>query len=102
VNGKPPKKGTDFEQPLAAHQHWQIDVSYINISGTFYYLCSVLDGCSRYIVNGDLRESMTEADIEIILQADKEKYPEARPRIISDNGHNSSPRTSRSSFGSRA
>jgi hypothetical protein len=29
---------------------------------------------------------MTEADIEIILQAANEKYPEARPRIISDNG----------------
>ncbi len=29
---------------------------------------------------------MTEADIEIILQAAKEKYPEARPRIIFDNG----------------
>jgi putative transposase len=29
---------------------------------------------------------MTEADIEIILQAAKEKYPEARHRIISDNG----------------
>jgi hypothetical protein len=35
-NGKPWKKGTGFEQPLAAHQHWHIDVSYINISGTFY------------------------------------------------------------------
>ena len=40
-NGKPSKKGTGFEQPLAAHQHWHIDVSYINISGTFYYLCSI-------------------------------------------------------------
>src|SRR5512140_1148921 len=85
-NGKPSKKGTAFEQPLAAHQHWHIDVSYINISGTLYYLCSILDGCSRYIVSWDLRESMTEADIEIILQAAKEKYPEAKPRIISDNG----------------
>lgn len=54
-NGKPSKKGTGFEQPLAAHQHWHIDVSYINISGTFYYLCSIPDGCSRYIVNWDLR-----------------------------------------------
>ncbi|SPE30655.1 hypothetical protein SBA6_130016 [Candidatus Sulfopaludibacter sp. SbA6] len=61
-------------------------MSYINISGTFYYLCGVLDGCSRYIVNWDLRESMTEADIEIILQAAKERYPEVKPRIISDNG----------------
>jgi putative transposase len=85
-NGKPSKKGTGFEQPLAAHQHWHIDVSYINISGTFYYLCSILDGFSRYIVNWDLRERMTEADIEIIMQGAKEKYPAARPRIISDNG----------------
>jgi putative transposase len=37
-------------------------------------------------VNWEIRESMTEADIEIILQAAKEKYPEARPRTISDNG----------------
>jgi transposase InsO family protein len=61
-------------------------VSYINISGTFYYLCSILDGCSRYIVNWDLRESMTEGDIEIILERGKELHPEAKPRIISDNG----------------
>jgi transposase InsO family protein len=63
-----------------------MDVSYINISGTFYYLCSVLDGCSRYIVHWDIRESMTEADVEIILQRAREKVPEARSRIISDNG----------------
>jgi transposase InsO family protein len=29
---------------------------------------------------------MTEAEIEIILQAAREKYPQAKPRIISDNG----------------
>jgi len=85
-NGKPSKKGTGFAQPLVAHEHWHIDVSYLNIGGTFYYLCSILDGFSRYIVNWDIRESMTEAAIEIILQGAREKYPEARPRIISDNG----------------
>ena len=84
--GKPSKKGTGFEQPLIAHQHWHVDVSYINISGTFYYLCSILDGWSRYVVNWDLRESMAEADIEIILERVKELHPEAKPRIISDNG----------------
>jgi putative transposase len=61
--GKPSRKGTGFEQPLQPHQHWHIDVSYINLSGTFYYLCSVLDGYSRSIVHWDLRESMTEAAI---------------------------------------
>jgi transposase InsO family protein len=55
-NGKPSKKGTGFEQPLAVHQHWHIDVSYVNITGTFYYLCSILDGCSRYIVNWGVRD----------------------------------------------
>src|SRR5437588_9640482 len=84
--GKPSRKGTGFEQPPHPHQHWHIDVSYINVSGTFYYLCSVLDGYSRAIVHWDLRESMTEAEIEIILQRAREKYPEAKPRIISDNG----------------
>jgi putative transposase len=43
-NGRPSKKGTGFAQPLTAHQQWHIDVSYLNIGGTFYYLCSVLDG----------------------------------------------------------
>ena len=75
---KPSKKGTGFAQPLAAHQHWHIDVSYLNIGGTFYYLCSILDGFSRSIVNWDIRESMTEAAIEIILQGAKEKCPDAR------------------------
>ena len=83
---KPSRKGTGFEQPLLPHLHWHIDVSYINVAGTFYYLCCVLDGYSRFIVHWDLRESMKEAEIEIILQAAREKHPQAKPRIISDNG----------------
>jgi len=85
-NRKPSKKGTGFQQPLKAHEHWHIDISYINICGTFYYLCSILDGFSRYIVHWEIRESMTEADVEIILQRAREKFPDAKPRIISDNG----------------
>ena len=84
--GKPSRKGTGFEQPLQPHQHWHIDVSYLNLGGTFYYLCSVLDGYSRSIVHWDLRESMKEADVERILERAREKYPEAKPRMISDNG----------------
>lgn len=85
-NRKPSKKGTGFQQPLKAHEHWHIDISYINICGTFYYLCSILDGFSRYIVHWEIRESMTEADVEIILQRAREKFPDAKPRVISDNG----------------
>ena len=79
-------KGKEFTQPTVSHEHWHIDVSYLNICGTFYYLCSVLHGYSRYIVHWEIRESMTEADVETILQRAHELFPEARPRIISDNG----------------
>ena len=85
-NGKPSKKRTGFAQPLVAHELWHIDVSYLNISGTFYYMCSILDGFSRYILNWDIRESMTEAEIEVFLQGAKKKCPDAGPRIMSDNG----------------
>ena len=83
---KPTSKGSGFEQPLRPHEHWHVDISYVNLSGTFYYLCSVLDGCSRFIVHWELRTSMTEADIELVLQRAKEAWPDARPRIITDNG----------------
>jgi len=96
------KKGTGFVQPLRPHDHWHIDVSYLNLGGTFYYLCSVLDGCSRAIVHWDLRASMKEQEVECILERAKELYPEARPRIISDNGPSSWPRTSKSSSEYRA
>lgn len=82
----PSRKGSGFEQPLRGHEHWHIDISYINIRGTFYYLCSILDGYSRFIIHWEIRERMTEADVEIILQRARELYPEAHPRIISDNG----------------
>lgn len=85
-NKKPSLKGTGFHQPLKPHQQWHIDVSYINIAGTFYYLCSVLDGASRYIVHWEIRESMKEREVEIILQRALEKFPDAKPRVISDNG----------------
>ena len=80
------KKGTGFVQPVAVHEHWHIDIAHINIHGTFYYLCAVLDGASRFLIAWDLRESMTEREIEVLLERAKERFPDARPRIISDNG----------------
>jgi len=85
-NNKPSKKGQGFTQPSHPHEHWHVDISYLNICGTFYYLCSILDGYSRYTVHWEIRESMTEKDVEIITQRARETFPEARPRVISDNG----------------
>lgn len=85
-NNKPTTKGTGFVQPLEPHEHWHVDLAYVNICSTFYYMCSVLDGCSRFIVHSEVRESMKESDVEIVLQKAREKFPEAKPRIITDNG----------------
>lgn len=83
---KTSKKGQGFEQPRKPHEHWHVDISYINIASTFYYLCSVLDGYSRFIAHWELRQQMKETDIEIVLQRALEKHPGVNPRVISDNG----------------
>ncbi len=82
----PSKKGAGFIQPECPHKHWHVDISYINLLGTFYYLCSVLDGFSRFLVHWVLKEAMKEADVELVIEEAREKFPSARPRIISDNG----------------
>ena len=79
-------KGKGFHQPSGPHRHWHTDVSYINIAGTFYYLCSVIDGFSRYLLHWEIREQMKERDVQTILQRARERYPDAHPRLISDNG----------------
>ncbi len=84
--GKPSKKGQGFEQPLRPHEHWHIDVTYLNICGTFFFLCSIIDGYSRLVIHWEIRQAMTEADVETILQRAREQHPGEHPRIISDNG----------------
>ncbi len=86
VNGEPTKKGTGFVQPIQAHEHWHVDVSYLNIGGTFYFLCSLLDGFSRFIVHWEIRETMKENEVQTIIQRARERHPGVTPRIISDNG----------------
>jgi putative transposase len=86
------KRGTGFQQPLRPHQHWHIDMSYLNIRGTFYYMTSILDGYSRAIIHHEIRETMTQEDVQIIVQRALERYEPVleacgvTPRIISDNG----------------
>lgn len=85
-NRKPSNKGTGFHQPKRPHDHWHVDIAYVNAGGTFYYLCSIIDGYSRFVVHWEVRPAMKEIDIETIIQRGLERFPEARPRIITDNG----------------
>jgi transposase InsO family protein len=79
-------KGMGFVHPVGLHQHWHIDVAYINVCGTLFFLCSLLDGFSRSIVHREIRPNIGEGDVETIIQRARERYPEVHPRIISDNG----------------
>jgi putative transposase len=80
------RKGKGFHQPSRPHRHWHIDFSHLNICGTFYHICSILDGYSRYVVHWEIRETMFTSDAEIVVQRAREKFPGENPRIISDNG----------------
>jgi len=73
-------------RPRGRHRAPIRPYAYLNICGTFYYLCAVIDGFSRYVVAWDLRESMTEADVELVLQRARERFPGCSTRVITDNG----------------
>lgn len=81
-----PNRGKGFHQPLKAHDHWHIDFTYIHVGDTLCFLVTVIDGWSRCILASYLSEKIDSASAQIAIEMAHEKYPEARPRIISDNG----------------
>lgn len=83
------RKGKGFEQPKRPHCDWHTDITYITIGDRYYFLITVIDGYSRYIVHSELRENMTAFDCNLILARACEKHPEALGqtiKVISDNG----------------
>lgn len=83
---KKSNKGNGFVQPTKVHEHWHTDIKYVSFHGTFLFLITVIDGYSRFVIHHELRLSMEVLDVTITIQRALEKYPDARPRIISDNG----------------
>jgi transposase InsO family protein len=79
-------KGQGFIQPEKFNEHWHIDIKYVNFKGTFLFLIAIIDGYTRYKVHHELRTHMQESDVEIVVQRAIEKYPDVKPRLISDNG----------------
>jgi putative transposase len=72
------------------HQQWQTDFTYFKIIGWgWYYLATVMDDYSRYIISWELCKNMESNDAKrVIGQAlDKTNLSEEnRPRLLSDNG----------------
>jgi len=86
IPAKKKSKGIGYEQPEGPHKEWHIDISYVNVMGTFMFLVAIIEGYSRYIVHHELRASMEEKDVELVVQRALERFPGERPRIISDRG----------------
>ena len=83
-----------FQHPTQRpHELWQTDFTYLQVvSWGWYYLSTVLDDYSRYIVAWTLRTSMQASDVTETLDLARaatgvdQVRVEHRPRLLSDNG----------------
>jgi putative transposase len=83
-----------FKHPTKrVHELWQTDFTYFKIVGWgWYYLGSVLDDYSRYIISWKLFSTMSSGDVKELLDQSVEKTRvhqisvRHRPRLLSDNG----------------
>ncbi len=83
-----------FKNPTSRiNELWQTDFTYFKIVGWgWYYLGSILDDYSRYIISWKLFTSMTASDVKELLDIAIEKTNITRvsvrhkPRLLSDNG----------------
>ena len=81
------------DKTTAPNQLWQTDFTYLKVIGWgWFYLSSVLDDFSRYIVTWKLCTTMRAEDVtatlDLALRASSldQATPADRPRLLSDNG----------------
>jgi transposase InsO family protein len=83
-----------FDQPTTrVNQLWQTDFTYLKvIHWGWYYLSTVMDDYSRYILAWRLCTTMSAADVKdtiddaIAISGVEHVYIRHRPRLLSDNG----------------
>ena len=72
------------------HQQWQTDFSYFKIIGWgWYYLATVMDDYSRYIITWELCKNMETDDAKRVVGVAIDESgidEEQRPRLLTDNG----------------
>ena len=88
------KAASEFkDKTTAIHQLWQTDFTYLKVLGWgWFYLSTVLDDYSRYIISWKLCTNMRAEDVtdtlELALQASgcDQIHVVHKPRLLSDNG----------------
>lgn len=85
--------GNEFsQQTLFVHEMWQTDFTYFKILGWgWYYLSTILDDYSRFIVHWDLCQNMKVEDVQrsvdqAIKKAGLGKKKRPGLKLLSDNG----------------
>ena len=79
------KAGERPAEPTRPHERWHTDLMYLRVGDVWYFLVTVLDGYSRYVVHWDLLTSMTAADVRLVIQ-DALRQTGATPQVVTDNG----------------
>jgi len=88
------KAASEFrDKTTAVHQLWQTDFTYLKVIGWgWFYLSTILDDFSRYIIAWKLCTGMAASDVEDTLNLALEETGLLsanvvhRPRLLSDNG----------------
>ena len=79
------REGTPPPAPTRPHQRWHTDIMYLRVADTWYFLVTVLDAYSRYVVHWDLLASMTAAAVRLVVE-DAVRLTGAQPEVVTDNG----------------
>jgi putative transposase len=78
------------DKPSYVHQQWQTDFTYFKIIGWgWYYLATVMDDYSRYIISWELCKNMETEDAKRVVGSALEiagLASKQRPRLLTDNG----------------
>ncbi len=85
------KAADQFEEPTTAiNQLWQTDFTYLKVTGWgWYYLSTVMDDFSRYILAWRLCQTMSAREVTATLKVALKTAgltKKQRPKLLSDNG----------------
>lgn len=81
-----PADGRKVPEATYPDEVWHVDLMYLWVKGRWYFLISVLDSYSRYVVHWQLTLSMRAEEVAETVAVALENAPGKRPRIVRDNG----------------
>lgn len=80
-----PSAGQAPQKPTRPHERWHTDLMYLRIADSWYFLVTVIDAYSRYVVHWELLTTMMASDVRLVIQQALEQTG-ATPHLVTDNG----------------